>query len=359
MTTFLQLHYLTPYPPSNPNRDDMGRPKSAYVGGAHRLRLSSQSVKRAVRQSDEFRQALRGNIGERTQRIGEVVLQHMLHGGADVKVAHETAEQLASVFGKLDEKKNKEDGVVRIAQLAFVSPDERKLLLELADQVMSGTPLPELKDLKKKILKTADGAVDIAMFGRMLAEDPKFNREAAVQISHAFTTHKALAEDDYFTAVDDLKKPAEDAGAGHVGEHAFGSGLYYLYACVNCDLLLENLDGDVDLAKISTGTLASALATATPSGKQNSHAHHPRAVYIRAEIGCNQPRDLSGAFFKPIERTPWIDNSIEALESMAEKLDAAYGSATESTTCMNILTGEGGIDDIRQFAEGAILKVNS
>ena len=56
------------------------------------------------------------------------------------------------------------------------------------------------------------------MFGRMLADDPNFNREAAVQVSHALTTHRALVEDDYYTAVDDLKEPAEDAGAGFVGE---------------------------------------------------------------------------------------------------------------------------------------------
>ena len=33
MTTFVQFHLLTPYPPSNPNRDDQGRPKQASVGG--------------------------------------------------------------------------------------------------------------------------------------------------------------------------------------------------------------------------------------------------------------------------------------------------------------------------------------
>jgi len=33
MSRFLQLHFLTVYPPSNPNRDDQGRPKSASFGG--------------------------------------------------------------------------------------------------------------------------------------------------------------------------------------------------------------------------------------------------------------------------------------------------------------------------------------
>lgn len=98
------------------------------------------------------------------------------------------------------------------------------------------------------VLRRADGAVDIAMFGRMLADDPAFNRDAAVQVGHAITTHRVLAEDDWFSAVDDLKTRDEDMGAGHLGEAGFGSGVYYLYACINADLLIENLAGDKDLA---------------------------------------------------------------------------------------------------------------
>ena len=63
MTTFIQLHLLTTYPPSNPNRDDQGRPKSAMVGGAPRLRLSSQAIKRAVRTSPVFTRMARGSGG--------------------------------------------------------------------------------------------------------------------------------------------------------------------------------------------------------------------------------------------------------------------------------------------------------
>ena len=103
-------------------------------------------------------------------------------------------------------------------------------------------------DRGRVLLRTADTAVDIAMFGRMLADDPEFNREAAVQVAHAITTHRAVVEDDYYTAVDDLKRPSEDAGAGFVGEAGFGPGVFYLYACVNRDLLVRNLGGDEDLA---------------------------------------------------------------------------------------------------------------
>lgn len=64
MTTFLQLHLLTTYPPSSPNRDDQGRPKTAILGGVPRLRLSSQSVKRALRISEPFPRGLAGHMGD-------------------------------------------------------------------------------------------------------------------------------------------------------------------------------------------------------------------------------------------------------------------------------------------------------
>ena len=128
--------------------------------------------------------------------------------------------------------------------------------VNLACKAAAGEPLPGLKELKEKILRSADGAADVAMFGRMLADDPDSNRDAAVQVSHALTTHRALIEDDFYTAVDDLKRPAEDAGAGFVGEAGFGSGVFYTYACVNNALLKENLKGDAALAARSAGALA-------------------------------------------------------------------------------------------------------
>ena len=81
MTDFLQLHLLTTYPPSNPNRDDLGRPKTAIVGGRMRQRISSQAIKRAVRESEAFCTALVGHKGERTQRLGQVVLAHLVEKG--------------------------------------------------------------------------------------------------------------------------------------------------------------------------------------------------------------------------------------------------------------------------------------
>ena len=109
LTHFVQLHFLTAYPPSNPNRDDQGRPKTAIYGGAPRLRLSSQSLKRAARMSDAMRKGLEGHMGERTQRIGDEVRKHLLAQDADEKRAGAIAQDVADIFGKVDEKAIKKD----------------------------------------------------------------------------------------------------------------------------------------------------------------------------------------------------------------------------------------------------------
>ena len=353
MTRFLQLHYLTIYPLSNPNRDDLGRPKTATYGGAPRLRISSQALKRAARLSDVMQTDLKGHLGDRTQRIGEVVLDALAADGETGKRATEIATKVADIFGKLDAGAARK-GAIRTRQMAFISPDERSAAIELARKALAGEKLPQDKDLKRLVLRTADGAADVAMFGRMLADDPDFNREAAVQVSHALTTHRALVEDDYYTAVDDLKRRAEDAGAGFVGEAGFGSGVFYTYACVHTELLAENLDGDRELAARAAGALVEALATATPSGKRSSYAHQTRAGYIRAEAGDAQPRSLAGAFFKPVEGGDLMAASVEALEDLAARLDTAYGACCEAAEVMDVADGRGTLAAIRAFAADAV-----
>jgi CRISPR system Cascade subunit CasC len=349
MTTFLQFHLLTTYPPSNPNRDDMGRPKMVTLGGTPRLRLSSQSVKRAMRVSQDFQTSLAGHLGTRTKRISEEVMAHLLANDASHAEAAKIASAIAKAFGKTEAVGKGENGPEHNSTLAFVSPQERSFVLALADKALAGEALPNDKELAKTVLRSADGAVDIAMFGRMLADNPEFNRDAAVQVSHAFTTHRSIAEDDFFTAVDDLKTRAEDAGGAHLGDLGYGSGVYYLYACVNADLLIENLEGDAELAAKGAEALVVALATATPSGKQNSFAHHPRASYIRAETGSKAPRDLSGAFFQAVQGENLLADSIGRLEETAAQIDAAYGLACTDLRLMNVRAGQGSLDEIKAF----------
>ena len=347
MADFLQLHLLTAYGPSNLNRDDTGRPKSVVFGGAPRLRVSSQSLKRAWRTSDVFRDRLDGHLASRTQRLGKDVLEHLRVGGMDHELALDTARKIAGVFGKLKSENDSEPSFIE--QLAFVSPKERERALSLADKAIAGEDIDVSKD---ELLAKVDSAADVGMFGRMLADSPKFNREASVQVAHAITTHRASAEDDYYTAVDDLKSrdEPEDAGAGFVGVQEYGSGVFYLYICVDRGLLLRNLDEAEAVRDASLAALIEAAVTVSPSGKQASFASRARASYALAETGTAQPRSLAAAFLKPIAGEDQGTKSIKALEGFRDRLDAAYGLCADDRYTMNIESGKGSLSDLLTFA---------
>ncbi len=355
MTQFIQLHALTVYAPSNLNRDDTGRPKTAKFGGAERLRISSQALKRAIRTSANFAERLKGNLGERTQRLGEAVLKHLQGKGIDDAKALEIARSVAGAFGKIEDAKDKPQTYLK--QLAFISPEERSAALDLADEMANGgVNSQKPADIAAQLLRRADTAADIAMFGRMLADYPDYNREAAVQVAHAITTHKVEVEDDFYTAVDDLKTRAEDAGAGFIGELGFGSGVFYLYACIGRDQLVRNLGGDTGLANKAIEAFVEGFATASPSGKQNSFAAHGRANYLRVEKGSQQPRSLAAAFFKPVWGEDLLNGSLAALEGkdgkpgLIEQMNAAYGKCFDQDYEMRCLPGA----DLKGSLAGAI-----
>jgi len=353
MTNFLQLHLLTAYPPANLNRDDNGQPKTAVFGGVQRLRVSSQSLKRAWRTSDVFAARLGDHIGARTQRIGAVVFGHLRAGGMDEAKALSTARTIADLFGKLKPETDKNP--LFIEQLAFIAPEERAKALALADRALKGEAI-ELKT--SDVLVKADGAADIAMFGRMLADDPAFNRDAAVQVAHAISTHRIAIEDDYYVAVDDLKDPAdrEDAGTSFIGVQEFASGLFYLYICADLDLLVRNLNGEAGLARDAVSALVEAAATVAPRGKQASFASRAYASFILAEAGPDQPRTLAAAFLKPINGDDHAAASVKQFTAFRAKLRSAYGDGGTTAKTMDT-TGEkaiGTLADIIAFARAAV-----
>ena len=348
MADFLQFHLLTVYGPSNLNRDDTGRPKSVVFGGVPRLRVSSQSLKRAWRTSEVFAEKLDGHLASRTQRLGKDLFTRLRDGGMDEDNALEAARKIAGVFGKIRSEKDVEPTFIE--QLAFVSAEERTRAFKLAEKALAGETIEEPKP--DDLLRTVDTAADIAMFGRMLADAPKFNREAAVQVAHAFTTHRAIAEDDYYTAVDDLKArdEPEDAGAGFLGVQEFGSGVFYLYVCIDRELLLTNLNRTQSVCDASIGALVQAAATCGPRGKQASFASRAHAIYVLAEKGSAQPRSLAASFLNPIVGNDQASRSIEELEAFLERLDAAYGPCADARYTMNVATGEGTLQELITFA---------
>lgn len=342
MTQFVQLHLLVSYPPANPNRDDAGKPKTAMMGGANRLRISSQSLKRAWRTSEVFQHELAGHLGTRTKRMGVEVARQLTEMGLSEDKAMEWAAQVAGEFGKL-----KKDSV-EIEQLCHFTPEEQTAMAALVTKLAEGG---EVDDKEwAGLVKEKHQAADVALFGRMLAARPDMNTEAAAQVANAITVHAVTLEDDFFTAVDDLNK-REDSGAGHMGETAFAAGLFYLYLCVDSDLLLENLQGDRGLATKTLQTLLEAAATIAPSGMQNRFGNRVRASYIRAERGRQQPRSLSVAFLKPIHGQDMLASAIVKLEDTATNMDKAYGDCVEASARMTFTADavDGSLAELKDF----------
>ena len=341
MSQFIQLHLLTSYAPSNLNRDDLGRPKTAKMGGFDRLRVSSQSLKRNWRVSDLFEKAMAGNIGIRTKRFGIEVYEALLAEGVKEKSAKDWATSIAAVFGK-----GKKDSL-EIEQLAHISPAEQEGALALVKLLAAEDRAPT--DSELKLLKSDQTAVDFALFGRMLAPSPAFNVEAASQVAHAISVHSVVVEDDYFTAVDDLNDGKTDSGSSHIGESGFAAALFYSYICINKSQLIENLDGNEELANNAIKALVEAAVKVSPTGKQNSFASRAYASFVLAEKGTQQPRSLSVAFLKPIVDEDQATAAIAALQLQADNFDKVYGACADERYAINAIQGEGSFDELAQF----------
>ena len=311
-----------------------------------------------------FQEKLKGHIGIRTKRMGEKVFNRMIASGVPKQKAHEWARKIAGIFGKLnspskeDQKKDDYDPYdpkwTHIGQLAHFSPEELTAIDALVQRLIETKEGPSEDDLN--LLREHHSAADIALFGRMLADVPRFNTEAACQVAHAITVHKVAVEDDFYTAVDDLNQGEEDVGAGHMGETEFGAGLFYLYLCLDRQLLLDNLSGDAQLAERTVEALVASAATVAPTGKQNSFASRARASYILCEKGDAQPRSLAVAFLKPVETGSkgLLANAVQALEDERRRLDSAYGDGDSDAVVMNTLTGQGSLADILAYAKGGL-----
>jgi CRISPR system Cascade subunit CasC len=331
----IELHILQSFPVSCLNRDDVGAPKSATFGGVPRARLSSQCLKRAIREyaQDNLPEARFG--GERTKLIVQPLAAALEKNGLDAKSAMEHGEKIAHALAKLDDKSGKDGTVKQVGTLTFISPSEIEgIAAKVAELVKSD---PKAKDYEKKLAQFAkdaglmDGA-DIALFGRMAASMPSLTLEGAAMFSHALSTHKTENDLDFFSAVDDRKPKGDDAGAGMIGTLEFNSAVYYRYAAVNLDLLadadhLGTLSAE-DRKKV-VGAFIKATVMAVPGARKNSmNANVPPSYVLGIYKDAGQPVQLINAFESAVRGAGLVDASRKALEAHHASLKTAWGITT-------------------------------
>lgn len=322
---YLDIHILQTVPPSCVNRDDTGSPKTARYGGVTRARVSSQAWKRAVRQM--FRDMFsKDEVGVRTKHAVELVKKCITALKPDADEPEKLAENALTNAVKNPQKK--QAAQVPKDTLLFLSLAQASALAELA--------VAREKDINAYKQALMDSpSVDIVLFGRMLADDPSLNYDAAAQVAHAISTHEVRNEFDYFTAMDDLA-PEDNAGAAHLGTTEFNSCTMYRYATVGVHELAGHLVEEEAVRAVLNFVRAFCLSM--PTGKQNSFANRtaPEAAYVT--IRGDQPVNLAGAFERPIRSFSggYEEPSEEALAGYAQK---TYGTFVEAPEAAFVVGG--------------------
>lgn len=333
---FINFHVLISHSPSCLNRDDMNMQKSAVFGGVNRVRVSSQSLKRAMRTSTYYAQKL----GERSVRTRD--LHRLLDRYTEALKDRYDAARVAQALQWMSGKEGIADGTGSDA----VAPWALEEVAHFCE--LLGEEGQDLKKLEKQIEKDAKPfraamaqAVDIALSGRMATSGLMSNLsvDGAMAIAHAITTHAVEPQDvDWFTAVDDLTSDAGETGAGHLDTQQFSSGVFYRYASLNLKQLQVNLGLITDMKSAETAEsrtqalgvarhLLHLLATVVPSAKQQSFAAHNLADFVVVSF-ADQPISLANAFEEPIKRDRnggFLKPSISALTDYWSRIHAAYG----------------------------------
>jgi CRISPR system Cascade subunit CasC len=347
---FVELHILQNFAPANLNRDDTGSPKDCEFGGFRRARISSQCLKRAVRTTFESR-IPREERAVRTKRLAMKAAELLAERGHAAEDAHRVVTNALGGVGIATDTKTR-----KTEYLLFLGSEATKQLADLchnhwdalaavpskASEPEGGNRLKQSRkaakkeakdtikeDLQSRIKDVLRGprAVDLALFGRMIADLTDMNVDAACQVAHAISTHRISMEFDYYTAVDDLA-PQEEPGADMLGTVEFNSACFYRYANVDLGQLTRNLHNDRELAEQALVAFLQGSVLAVPTGKQTSSAAQNPPSLVTAVVREHGLWSLANAFLRPVrprEEKSLAVLSIEALDRYWGRLVAAYG----------------------------------
>lgn len=339
---YIDIYAIQTVPSSNINRDDTGSPKTAMYGGALRSRVSSQAWKRAMREM--FPSLLSSEkLGVRTKFVVPLISQRIVALRPDLE---EEAEGLAvavlkaaGLTTKVTDRKGSDNGTISSEYLVFIAQTELQKLAELAIKWSDdGVDLDSVTaQMKKTVSQIFHGtqAVDIALFGRMLADAPDLNTDASSQVAHAISVDKIVQEYDYFTAVDD-RAADDNAGAGMLGTVGFNSSTLYRYATVNLEALRDQL-GNADAVCEGVAAFIEAFVLAMPTGKQNTFANRtlPNAVFVA--LRKDQPINLVSAFENPVrakEDESVSQQAAKRLVSTNYEFENAYNMSSDNAWCV-------------------------
>lgn len=306
--TRIEYHILQSFPVTCLNRDDVGAPKTAVVGGVTRARVSSQCWKRQVRLAMP---AFGIKLATRTKQAESLFARACREAGADETVAQDCGKKIAELL--IDDT------------LLFISETEARAFAEYARELEFDTAKlkeKELAKVAKKAINPAVDALDIALFGRMVAKAAEMNVEAAASFAHAISTHRVSNEVEFFTALDDLQT---EPGSAHMGSLEFNSATYYRYVSLDIGQLAQTL-GEDDLQK-AIAAFTQALFVAVPSARQTTQSG--ASPWEFACVMVRKGQRLQVPFETPVPKSReggYIQPSIETLKNYLDKKEKLSGS---------------------------------
>ena len=348
----VEFHILQSFPVTCLNRDDLGSPKMAIVGGVPRARVSSQCWKRQVRMAlHDFGVQL----GIRTKNLASLIEKACVELGANEEEAKKCATTISETLTK--------------ETLLFISEAEIRAYAQFAkDQKFNLSEFKE-KGLLKELIKCSKAAkitgangLDIALFGRMVAKAPEINIEGACAFSHAISTHKVTSDIDFFTALDDFPG-REQEGSAHMGALEFNSATYYRYVCLDLGQLAETLgitEESIDDMRFAISAFVKALYVAVPNARQNTQTGHCGWDYAKVFVRKGQP--LQFACDKPV----WFDAksgggylkpSIDALADFFKSKERMSGTLFGKISEYELSNDQGSIEELIQTLESSLFHV--
>lgn len=307
--TRIEFHILQSFPVTCLNRDDVGAPKTAVIGGSTRARVSSQCWKRQVRLA---MQGFGIELGIRTKKVEQLMAEACIEVGANEEQAQKCGESIAKALSD--------------DTLLFISNTEAKAFAEYArEQEFDAGKLKdkELAKVAKKSLNPAVDALDIALFGRMVAKAADMNVEAAASFAHAISTHRVSNEVEFFTALDDV--PGEDARSAHMGSLEFNSATYYRYISLDLGQLAQTLGEDADL-KPAIEAFTKALFVAVPSARQTTQSGASPWEFARVLVRKGQRLQVPFETAVKAEQGGYLQPSLDTLKNYLDKKEKMTGS---------------------------------
>lgn len=369
---FLILHLLFHRIVHNINRGDDGRPKNCWVGGVERGRQSSQNAKIGI--VEYLRNLMEGakkkyNTSQQTTLIGRTFFDKLIAGGISKKKAEEYTYNIIGAFTTVkkkdnekkkkdnesdqkkedngnDQKKKKKDPKDPLkTETIKVQDCEIQFIDNLIQKIIGGyTPNKKDFDFLQK-----NRSVDNALFGRMLAVRPQYEVEAATAVAHGFTVNESFIVEDYFTATETLQKKNGNRGSAHLDKAFFSEGVFYNNYILDLHLLIENLQGNTEVAEEVIRDFLKVSAMLSPKASKNRAAGSQTwASYMMIEKCSEFPRQLGVAFEKPVQGPGVMEKAIEALEEAKKGFDKIYYELPAKS--FNHVKSKGSLKEVIDFA---------